>query len=70
VFFTLTQSETKLKAYINGILDVSENIDATTSLSEDSLFIGSTPDDIDKCRFSMFMDEVKLYAGVVPDEEI
>lgn len=61
VHVALVRSGKNVKLYVNGVLDSEKNTAQTSVTNVGKLFIGGTPDLIDKCHLAMYLDELRIY---------
>ena len=61
VHVALVRKGASTKLFINGVVDKEKSTRGTSVGNEGSLFVGGTPDRIDKCHLAMYVDELRFY---------
>ena len=57
----------EMRLYVNGILDALQKFNGTTTPNSHPIFIGAVPWHKEECQVPMYMDEVRLFSGVVQE---
>lgn len=66
----LVVTETKVKLYVNGILDAVNATEGRASINDMPLFVGNTPWHIEDCNVPSYIDELRFYNRILNEEEI
>ena len=70
VHVALVRKGAMTKLYLNGVLDKEKTTRGATQSNKGNLFIGGTPDRIEKCHLAMYVDEMRFYNTVLTTDEI
>jgi hypothetical protein len=66
IALVLHSSRSTLMLYVNGILDNAMTTQGTTVTNEYPLYIGGDPFTVNECAFTVYVDELRLFAHAVP----
>lgn len=66
VHVALVRKGAMTKLYLNGVLDKEKTTRGATQSNKGNLFIGGTPDRIEKCHLAMYVDEMRFYSAASP----
>jgi hypothetical protein len=70
VHVALVRKGAMTKLYLNGVLDKEKTTRGATQSNKGNLFIGGTPDRIEKCHLAMYVDEMRFYNTVLTTDQI
>ena len=66
----LLVTDTKIKLYVNGILDAVNATEGRATINDMSFFVGNTPWHIEDCNVPSYIDELRFYNRALMEEEI